>query len=144
MHFETHIQKLWWVFSYPQRRELTFIECLLLSDTEVEDWYTLFEVALSSPNFFSPHIASLHFSASLQVGMAMILSYGWWNLGERDAFHYVVPFHKNFPQVIYDVFIHLFVDGKWNYKNLESGSLMTMDNGSSTHEHTKDCCICEK
>ena len=30
--------------------------------------------------------------------------------------------------MIYDVFIHLFVDGKRNYKSLASGSLMTMDN----------------
>lgn len=52
-YFETHIQKLWWILSYPQRKELTFIKWLLLSDTEVENWYMLFQVALSSLIFFS-------------------------------------------------------------------------------------------
>lgn len=53
-HFETHIQKLWWILSYPQRKELAFMKWLFLSDTEVENWYMLFQVALSSVIFFSP------------------------------------------------------------------------------------------
>lgn len=98
---ETHFQRLWWVLSYPQGRELTFIECLLLSDTELEDSFTFSQVALSSPKsfsfFFLTHRAGLHFSASLQVGMPMILSCGQRNLEESDPLHYPVPFYRNLP-----------------------------------------------
>ena len=51
-HILRHIQKLWWILSYPQRKDLTFMKWLLLSDTEVENGYMLFQVALSSLIFF--------------------------------------------------------------------------------------------
>ena len=80
---------------------------------------------------------NLDFSASLQVGMAMRLSYGQWNLGRSDAFYHLVPIHKNLPYVIHRVFIHLLVARRGNYKDLGSGSLMTTENAPlprNTHD----------
>lgn len=125
-------------FLLPQRREVTFTECLLLSDTELED--SLSQVALSSVNLFFFLLTctvNLDFSASLQVGMAMRLSYGQWNLGRSDAFYHLVPIHKNLPYVIHRVFIHLLVARRGNYKDLGSGSLMTTENAPlprNTHD----------
>lgn len=40
------------LLTHKEGRELPFIDCLLLSDTELEDSYTLSQAALSSPKSF--------------------------------------------------------------------------------------------
>lgn len=95
MHFEKLFQKLWWIFSYPQRREFTFI------NTELEAAYTWIisrRFVLTKTFFFSFLKHSVYISQPLLLlRLAVILSYGQWGLGKSDAFPSPVPAHKNFP-----------------------------------------------